>query len=326
MTSPRHVALFAFEGVQVLDITGPASVFAAANDAAGSRHYVVHVVSAKGGLLQSNCAVAIATRAMKEVRPGSIDTLLIAGGEGEALRALADDAPVRRWIERTAAGARRYGSICTGAFVLAHFGLLEGKRVATHWASCGLLAQLYPGFDVDANALYVEDGRLWTSAGVTTGIDMSLAIVERDLGPAVAATIAKRLVLYVRRPGFQSQFSPVLAAQSKAGAPFAELIEWMGENLTQSLDVPRLAERSAMSDRTFHRQFTSSVGDTPARFVEKLRLDRARQLIGTSATLKEIAGKVGFASAATLSQAFERHFGMTPALFREVHAARSEQG
>jgi transcriptional regulator GlxA family with amidase domain len=322
MTKTRHVALLAFEGVQALDITGPAAVFAAANDAAGSRAYEVHVVSAKGGVLQSNSAIGIATRPLKEVRPASIDTLLIAGGEDEGLLGLGDDAAVRRWIEHAAASARRYGSICTGAFVLAQLGLVADKRVATHWGACALLAERYPGIDVDANALYVEDGRLWTSAGVTTGIDMSLAMVERDLGAAIAGAIAKRLVLYVRRPGFQSQFSPVLAAQSDAGAPFAALIDWMGTHLTQSLDVPRLASRASMSDRTFHRQFTASVGSTPARFVETLRLDRARQLLGTGATLKEIAAKAGFPSAATLSQAFERRFGMTPQLFRGMHGSR----
>jgi transcriptional regulator GlxA family with amidase domain len=319
MAASLPVALFAFEGVQILDVTGPASVFAAANDAVGSRHYQVHVLSARGGVLQSNSAIGIATRPLKEIRPASIDTLLIAGGEDVALLALADDKVVRRWIERAAAGARRYGSICTGAFVLAHFGLTAERRVATHWGACALLAQRYPGVNVDANALYVEDGRLWTSAGVTTGIDMSLAMVERDLGSEVAAAIAKRLVLYVRRPGFQSQFSPVLAAQARAGSPFGNLIQWMSEHLTHSLDVPRLAARMAMSDRTFHRQFTQGVGATPARFVETLRLDRARQLLGTRASLKEIASQAGFPSAATFSQAFERRFGVTPTLFREMH-------
>jgi transcriptional regulator GlxA family with amidase domain len=321
MRSTRHVALFAFEGVQVLDVTGPAAVFAAANDAVGRPCYRVHVLSAAGGVLRSNSAVEIATRPVKSLRPASVDTLLVAGGEEEALLALAGDKAVRRWIVTAAASARRYGSICTGAFVLAHFGLIGRKRVATHWGACALLAQRYPEVDVDAHALYVEDGRLWTSAGVTTGIDMSLAMVERDHGAEVAGAIAKRLVLYVRRPGFQSQFSAVLAAQSRAGAPFADLIDWMNGHLAKPLDVPRLAARSAMSDRTFHRRFTRSVGETPARFVETLRLDRARQMLGTGATLKEIAAQAGFASAATFSLAFERRFGVSPRLFREVHLA-----
>jgi transcriptional regulator GlxA family with amidase domain len=319
MRSPRPVALFAFPGVQALDITGPASVFAAANDAVGTRHYDVRILSAAGGVIRSNSAVEMASRPLKSLRPDAVDTLLIAGGDEDALRALADDAAVRRWILRASTAARRYGSICTGAFVLAHFGLATDRRVATHWGACDQLSKLYPALKVDANALYVEDGRLWTSAGVTTGIDMSLAMVEKDLGADVAGVIAKRLVLYVRRPGFQSQFSPVLAAQSRAGAPFAELIRWMGEHLATELDVPRLAARAAMSDRTFHRQFTRSMGATPARFVETLRLDRARQLLGTGASLKEIAAKAGFASPATFSLAFERRFGVTPQLFRKVH-------
>jgi len=226
---------------------------------------------------------------------------------------------VRTWVVQASQGARRYGSICTGTFALAHFGLLEGRRVATHWSACGTLATRCPAVEVDTQALFVNDGRLWTSAGVTTGIDMSLEMVASDLGNAVAHVIAKRLVLYARRPGYQSQFSPVLTAQSHADAPFAALIDWMRENLAQQLDVPRLADKVAMSERTFLRRFTKSTGETPAHFVETLRLDQTRNLLAAGMSLKEIAARTGYLTGAQLSKAFDRRFGMTPLLFRELH-------
>jgi len=294
-------------------------VFEAGNDALGKAHYKVHILSADGGTVQTSSAVAMVTRPVQELPASEVDTLLIAGGDDSGLQQLVAIDAVRRWAVKASRSARRYGSICTGTFALAHFGLLEGKRVATHWSACGNLAERCPGVSVDTNALFVNDGRLWTSAGVTTGIDMSLEMVAADLGNAVAHVIAKRLVLYARRPGYQSQFSPVLTAQSHADAPFAALIDWMRENLTQQLDVPRLAERVAMSERTFLRRFTKSTGETPAHFVETLRLDQTRNLLAAGMSLKEIAARTGYLTGAQLSKAFERRFGMTPLLFRELH-------
>lgn len=326
MPSPLNIALLAFDGMQILDVTGPAAVFAAANDALGKKFYRVHIVSASGGARQSNCAVKLATVSLKTVPPRSVDTLLLTGGDADGLRALAAKRAVQEWVSLAAAKARRFGSVCTGAFLLGRFGLIGGKRVATHWSACSAFALHYPEVTVDAEALYVVDGRLWTSAGVTTGIDMSLAMVEQDLGSAIAGDIAKRLVLYARRPGYQSQFSPVLNAQVRAGAPFAELVDWMRAHLTGPLDVPRLAARAAMSERSFHRKFTESMGETPARFVETLRLDRVRHLLGTGASLKEIARKTGFSTAAQLSLSFERRFGIAVVLFREMHTQAAAAG
>jgi transcriptional regulator GlxA family with amidase domain len=269
--------------------------------------------------VQTNSAVALVTRPIREVPPASIDTLLIAGGDESGLRELVADNSVRRWAVKASTNARRYGSVCSGTFALAHFGLLRGKRVATHWSVCANLAEQWPDVEVDRNALFVNDGALWTSAGVTTGIDMSLEMVTEDLGRTVAHAIAKRLVLYARRPGYQSQFSPVLNAQSHADAPFASLIHWMRENLTQQLNVPRLAEKVTMSERTFLRRFTESTGETPAYFVETLRLDQTRTLLATGMSLKDIAAQTGYSTGAQLSKAFERRFGMTPMLFRELH-------
>jgi len=325
MPKPRNVAILAFPGCQVLDVSGPAMVFEAANNTSGKTHYRVHILSSKGGAIQTNSAVALVTKPLRMLPPRLIDTLLIAGGAASGLQTLVADRSVRNWSVRASARARRYGSVCTGTFALAHFDLLRGRRVATHWSVCSKLAEVCPEAHVDANALFVNDGRLWTSAGVTTGIDMSLAMVASDLGDTVANAIAKRLVLYARRPGYQSQFSPVLSAQSHAEAPFADLIDWIRENLDGPLEVPRLAARVSMSERTFQRNFTRSIGASPARFVETLRLDQTRVYLAAGLTLKEIAVKVGYLTGAQLSKAFDRRFGMTPMLFRELHG-RSERG
>jgi transcriptional regulator GlxA family with amidase domain len=314
MARPHRLFILAYQGCQLLDVTGPAAVFGAANEAAGRAVYDLRIVSPDGGAVASNAGVAIQSRRIG----GQPDTLLVAGGS-RGLRAVMARTDVRRWLTKVAAGARRYGSVCTGAFVLAGAGLLDGKRVATHWASCERLAKSFPALEVDAHALYVVDGKVWTSAGVTTGIDMALALVEADLGAALANLIARHFVLYARRPGYQSQFSPLLQAQTAAQAPFARLIDWMQENLGQPLDVPALAARAGLSERSFYRKFTDATGKTPAHFVESLRLDAARTLLARDLPLKTIADKVGLGSAARLGHAFERRFGMAPSLFREMH-------
>ncbi|MFT4102435.1 MAG: helix-turn-helix domain-containing protein, partial [Burkholderiaceae bacterium] len=235
------------------------------------------------------------------------------------LAAMADPV-LRDALPVLAARARRFGSVCTGSFVLAAAGLLDGRRVATHWDGCVPLARAFPEVDVDPDALYVEDGRLWTSAGVTTGIDMALAIVSRDLDGETAGAVAKRLVLYARRPGHQSQFSPVLKAQMRADGPFAELIDWIHAHLETPLDVPALAARAGLSERTLHRRFLAATGQTPARFVEIARLDAARLLLSRGTTLKRVAAQVGLFPASRLGRLFERRFGVSPRLYRDLHA------
>jgi len=321
MEIPLIVALVAYEGIQLLDVSGPASVFGLANDVLGRAHYRVVLASDGGGLVTTGCGIALATVDVDDVAADRIHTLIVPGAEEGPLRRLAGNARFARWVTDAAQRATRFGSVCTGAFVLAHYGLLRERRVATHWAACHRLAAMAPDARVDADAIYVEDGALWTSAGVTTGIDMCLAMVERDAGADVANTIAQRLVLQSRRAGFQSQFSPALRAQAGAGdAPrFASLIAWMADNLAGRLDVPRLAERVAMSERSFHRKFVALTGQTPAAFVEALRLERARQLLCLGITLKEVAARSGFSGTQQLCRAFERRFGMAPGVFRRMH-------
>jgi len=318
---PHRLFILAYEGCQLLDVTGPAAVFGAANEAAGRAVYDLRIVSPDGGVVESNAGVGIASRRIG----GQPDTLLVAGGS-RGLKAVMGRADVRRWLCRVAPATRRYGSVCTGAFVLASAGLLDGRRVATHWASCARLSERFPALTVDAESLYVVDGKVWTSAGVSTGIDMALALVEADLGAAVANLIARHFVLYARRPGYQSQFSPLLQAQAKAEAPFAALIDWMQANLDQPLDVAMLAARAGLSERSFYRKFTQATGKTPAHFVESLRLEAARTLLAKGLPLKTIAGNVGLASSARLGQAFGRRFGVAPSLFREMHRVRMDHG
>jgi transcriptional regulator GlxA family with amidase domain len=316
MARAHRLFILAYEGCQLLDVTGPAAVFGAANDAAGRTVYDLRIVSPDGGAVASNSGIAVQSRKIG----GQPDTLLVAGGS-QGLPAVTARADVRRWLQRVAPRARRYGSVCTGAFVLAAAGLLDGKRVATHWASCAKLAERFAALSVDADALYVVDGKVWTSAGITTGIDMALALVETDLGAATANLIARHFVLYARRPGYQSQFSPLLQAQTVAEAPFAELVEWMQAHLDGPLDVPTLARRAGLTERSFYRKFTEATGKTPAQFVERLRLEAARTLLSRDLPLKAIAGRVGFGSSARLGAACERRFGMAPSLFREMHRA-----
>jgi len=319
MDTPRHIALVAFDGVQVLDVTGPAGVFASANEAAGRECYRVHILSPAGGVVTGGSGVKLVSEAVADVDPACFDTVLVGGGNKRGLIALCADARFGRWLAGACAGACRYGSVCSGSFALAHFGLVTDQRVATHWEGTALLARYYPSLNVDADALYVEDGRVWTSAGVTTGIDMCLALVARDLGEAIANAVAKILVVYARRPGYQSQFSPILDAQARATDGFAALIDWIGEHLHETLDIARLAERASMSPRSFHRKFTQATGDTPARFIETMRLDRARQLLASSSSVKDIAARTGYVTAGQLSKAFVRRFGISPALFRDMH-------
>jgi transcriptional regulator GlxA family with amidase domain len=277
------VVFIVYPGFELLDVSGPVSVFNNANRALSVREeapsYRIELASSDGGSVASSSGIAVETRRLADVSGKTVDTLLVAGAEKEPLLLAMEDLDFRIALPAMAVKARRFGSVCTGAFILAAVGLLEGHSVATHWDGCGPLAQAFPAASVSSDALYIQDGRLWTSAGVTTGIDMALAMVAEDLGAAVAGEVAKRLILYARRPGYQSQFSPLLQAQAKADSPFADLIGWIHANLAASLDVPTLAAHAGLSERTFHRQFLAATGETPARFVEAARLDAARMLL-----------------------------------------------
>ena len=320
----HHLAFLFYQGFELLDMSGPASVFDGANhvlaQSGKTPFYAVDIVSAEGGLVTSSSGIAVHSLHRGELASRSVDTLLVMGAQREHLLPAMADPGLGTWLPQLAAKASRFGSVCSGAFVLAALGMLDGRCVATHWDACASLAEAFPSVRVDSDSLYVVDGPIWTSAGVTTGIDMALAMVAHDLDPAIAGQIAKRLVLYARRPGYQSQFSPLLQAQTKADNPFADLIAWIMTNLDASLDVLALATRAGLSERTFHRKFTAATGETPARFVESARLDAARMLLSRGTSLKSVAARVGLAPAPRFAEAFARRFGVTPNLFRDMHA------
>jgi transcriptional regulator GlxA family with amidase domain len=310
--------LVVYDGAQILDVTGPAAVFTGANRGSARPLYDVELVSALGAPVRTSSAVTVETRAAAVTPLRDLDTVLVVGGEDTAVLAAIQDDTLRRFVRAAAGCARRFGSVCSGAFLLADYGLLDGRRVATHWDGCALLAKTFPALTVDADALYVVDGPVWTSAGVTTGIDMALAMVEADVGAAIAGEVAQRLVVYARRPGHQSQFSALLRAQVRSDAPYADLVEWLHEHLEADLGVEALAKRAGQSPRDFHRKFSVALGETPARFLENLRLERVRALLGHSLALKEIADRTGFGSAVRMSRAFERRFGVKPSMFRQM--------
>ncbi len=319
----RVVVLVGFNGVQTLDLVGPLDVFAKANARAVERevpapHYELIVASPDGGEIGSEAGIRLAgTVRLAEVgRPP--DTIVVAGGSEDALIRARDETDLVAWIAASARRTRRVASVCTGAFVLAAAGLLDGRRVTTHWSACGRLQSFCPMAEVVPDAIYVSDRGIYTSAGFTAGIDLALALVEQDLGSEVALAVARDLVLFLRRPGGQAQFSASLAAQAHAGDRFRELAVWIRENPTGDLRVPALAARAAMSERNFGRAFAAQTGVSPARYVELARLDQAKLLLESSDwPLARVAERSGFGSVPTLLRAFRRHLSVTPEEYRE---------
>jgi transcriptional regulator GlxA family with amidase domain len=316
----QRVLIVAFEGAVALDIFGPAEVFSAASPPAGAPAYRVEVVTPGGGETGTSTSVPIVTRDVFGVRARPGDTILVAGGEEAAIVAAMADQELLAWLRRAARVARRVASVCSGAFVLAAAGLLDGRRATTHWRGCARLAHLFPRVSVDANAIFVADGSVWTSAGVTTGIDMALAMVEKDHGRKLADSIAAGLVLYARRPGFQSQFSEALVSQLEDSSPLGAAVAWIRNHLGEA-SVDRLARASALSVRTLHRRCHEHLSLTPAKLIEKVRVEQARTLLVTTrASAKAVAAQCGFGTATNMKRAFERELGVAPAEYRLLHA------
>jgi transcriptional regulator GlxA family with amidase domain len=321
----RHVVVLGFDDAQLLDITGPAQVFATASEMAEGEAepaYRITVASLAGGPVVTSSGVVILSEPLARIRPDSIDTLLVSGGAG--VDAAAQDARVIDWVRKMSAKARRTCSVCTGAFILAAVGLLSGKRAVTHWRSCGELSRRYPDILVEPDPIFVEDGKVWTSAGVTAGIDLALALVERDLGRRIALQVAQRLVVFLKRPGGQSQFSAALEAQSSDDGDFADLHDWMADHLDADLRVETLADRTGMSVRNFARLYRARTGTTPAKAVAAMRVEAARAMLEESnAQVSEVARRCGYGDEEAMRRAFIRGLGIAPGRYRNrfAHAA-----
>jgi transcriptional regulator GlxA family with amidase domain len=315
----HHVALFVFPGFQLLDAAGPASVYEGANAALGKAFYKITIVSPKGGAVRSVSGLTLESTAISRVRSKVLDSAFIVGGDEAGVTAMLRDRASATWMAQAFANTGRHGSVCSGSVLLAQWGLIQERRFATHWIAAPIVRANWPELDLDAESIFVEDGTLWTSAGVTAGIDMTLALVERDHGADVVRQIAQRLVLPVRRAGWQSQYSPLLQTQAARGGRYADLIAWMSTRLSKSLTVERLAERAGESVRTFHRHFTEASGFTPAEFVTRQRLELAQKLIRDGSSLKEASVKSGFSNAANLASAFRKHTGLSAAEWRHLH-------
>ncbi|MFO0555669.1 MAG: DJ-1/PfpI family protein [Polyangiaceae bacterium] len=316
-SAPRRVVIVVFDGVQTLDFAGPAEVFAAASRSRGEDgcYNVVIATAAPRRRVATSSGFSVEARALERIRPGPRDTVLVAGGDEAAVRGAVRDRALGRWLGRARGVVERLGSVCSGAFILAALGMLDGLRVATHWSACDRLALLRPGLEVDREAIYVKNGSVWTSAGVTTGIDMALAMVEEDLGASVADAVAARLVLYARRPGFQTQFSEALVSQRERSDPLGSVL-FEARRRLRSLDVPALARLARCSERTLHRRCLEEAGTTPAKLIEKLRVEHARALLITTARpVKSVASAAGFSSEVQLRRALGRTLGLGP---REV--------
>jgi transcriptional regulator GlxA family with amidase domain len=309
----RIVAIVVHPGFQLLDVAGPTTTFEIAERfRPGS--YDIRLLAPGGGEVRSSSGVTLTTRPL---RHGSFDTIIVSGGE--IVRSAADAAKIVSWLKR--AQARRIASVCSGAFLLAEAGRLDGRRATTHWGSTDHFRRRYPRVTLDPDRIFVRDGKIWTSAGITAGIDLALALVEDDLGSEVARYTAQQLVVHQRRPGGQSQFSGLVDTGGRTGR-FADLIEWMRAHVSESLTVERLADHAAMSPRHFARAFTAETGTTPAKTVERLRLETARSAIESSdSSFEQIAESVGFGDPGRMRRAFMRSFRLPPQALRRAARA-----
>ena len=318
----RVVEVLAFPAVQLLDVTGPIQVFASANrfmvEAGNTAPYALRVVAHGGPSVEATAGVEIAVHPLSPA-DADVDTLVIAGGDG--VHASSEDPALVDWVSERAKKARRTASVCTGAFLLAASGALDGRRAVTHWAFCAELARRFPAVRVESDPIFVQDGPIWTSAGVTSGIDLALALVEEDLGRAMALAVARYLVVFLKRPGGQAQFSEFLALQASEDR-FGALHDWISRHLADDLSLPVLARQAGMSERSFSRHYAEATGLTPARAIERLRVEGARHLLSeTRLPVKRISQRCGFGSEETMRRSFLRLLDTTPQDYRARFAS-----
>lgn len=317
----HRIVFVVFDRFELLDMAGPASVFSSSGTFSDDIQYEIVLASLRGGTVQSSTGVEVSSHALSTIRISNRDTVVVVGADRRPLQSVMNSKTMRSWLQESTKVAGRIASVCSGAFLLAGAGILDGKRAATHWAACRELTQAYPQIKVNPEALYVTDGRVWTSAGVTAGIDMALAMVEVDSGPATMMRIARRLVVYALRPGNQSQFSSLLDAQSAGGDAFKDTIAWMDGHLDQAIKVSDMADQAGMSERSFYRKFTGALGLSPHKYLCRARLDRGRQLLARGLAIKTIAASVGYESTLGFVSAFEARFDVSPAFYKRMHTS-----
>ncbi len=325
LQQPRTVLFVAFPDVGLLDLTGAQTVFWAASkymEQRGLPGYVRHTVSMDGGLIHSVEGVGVQTDALRTFRNHAIDTIVVPGSP-HITDVLEHSTKLVGWLGRSADKARRIASVCSGAFLLAQAGLLEGKRAATHWAMCDMLEERFPAISIDRDAIFVQQGKMWTSAGVSAGIDLALAMVEADCGRDIAMKVARELVVFLKRPGGQSQFSVMLQSQTEDSAAFDSLHAWIADNLdSEELTVDFLAEKVNMSPRNFARVYKQKTGRTPAKSVEIFRLEAARRLLEESGrNVEQIARQCGFGDEERMRITFQRNLAVSPSDYRKRFAA-----
>lgn len=315
--APLEIGVLIFDGFQLLDAAGPISVFEMPARGITPTPYRLRAYSMAGGAVRASCGVQMHTEKLPTTL--KLDTLIVSGGEGT--REAMGDEPLLAAIRALSGRTRRTCSVCSGAFLLAAAGLLEGRRATTHWRRSEGFARLYPGIQLNADRIFVRDGKFWTSAGITAGIDLALALVEDDLGDEVAQRAARELVVHQRRHGGQSQFS-VLQDVKLASGRFDEMIGWVRMNLATDIRVETMAEQAGMSPRNFARVFKAETGTTPARLVEKLRLEAARERVETTRfPLQEIATDTGFCDPERMRVAFVKAYGQPPMVLRRQSKA-----
>ena len=312
--TPRNLLIVLFPGFQLLDAAGPIAAFEIASRFVKGA-YALRLAAVGGGLAPSSSGVAMPAENLNGFRFAGVDTLIVVGGQGT--RAAMNDTKLTAALQRAAKTVRRMSSVCSGAFVLAAAGLLDGKRATTHWRQAPVLTQMFPNVRVEPDRIHIRDGKIWTSAGVSAGIDLALAMIAEDLGDAVATEVAREMVVYAKRPGGQAQHSALLDL-SAGDDRFAKLNAWMADHLADDLSVEQLASRAAMSPRNFARAYAASTGVTPAKAVERLRLDAARAALEQGGAIQEIARRTGFGDPERMRRAFVRFYGAPPAAMRRT--------
>jgi transcriptional regulator GlxA family with amidase domain len=316
--SPRRVLIIGYQDAELLDVACPADVLHAANRLGAKPRYEIRLASVDGKVIHCECGLTLAAQLRLDQVGAGLDTVIVAGGSGH--ETAADDIRLITHLRRLADTSRRVASVCTGSTVLAAAGLLTGRRATTHWRYASLLARRYPAVTVDPVPLFIKDGNVYTSAGVTSALDLTLAFVEEDHGAALAREVARALVTYLQRPGNQAQVSMFLSGPAPEHRPVRELAAYVTDNLDADLGAPVLAARAGLSVRQLSRLFDTHLGTTPSRYVRTARTEAAAHLVSTTELpLATVARRCGFGCTETLRQAFLDHYDTSPSSYRRVH-------